>query len=228
MEQNDTAKITLAPGGVESLVGPLRLVFWGGTFCVLDVKLNGFDLFNDVLGALLIAWGVLRLGCSQIHERYRLAMLFVQVMALLYVIQAVNAYVRYELPRPLTFLVHVYGIAKLAATVVFCVAMRWMCSVTGLTRSERSWKTTEILFVAIYLVPLGLTHMVWLICLITGGSFEFRFGWPALIFIFIFFVPLMHLFVSTSRMRAEARSISRHTDADPPTPETFGFTESTN
>jgi hypothetical protein len=177
---------------------------------------------------LLIAWGVLRLGCSQIHERYRSAMLFVQVVALLYVIQTVNAYVRYEFPRPLAFLVHVYGVAKVAATVVFCVAMRWMCIATGLTRSERSWKMTGILFAVIYFIPLGLFHVVWIVCLVTGGSFEFRFGWPALIFILIFFVPLIHLFVSTARMRAEALSISRRADESPPHLETPDSFESEN
>ncbi|UCD52638.1 MAG: hypothetical protein JSW27_08375 [Phycisphaerales bacterium] len=226
MEQNNTARITLAPGGIESVVRPLRLVFWGGIFCVFDFKLNGVDVLNDVLGALLIAWGVLRLGSSQIHERYRQAMLFVQVMALLYVIQAVNAYVRYEFPRPLTFLLHVYGIAKMAATVVFCMTMRWMCIATGLTQSEQSWKTTEILFAVIYLIPWGLLHVVWIICLLTGDSFNLRFDWLALPLIFVFFVPIIHLLVSTSRMRAEAHSISHHTDKSPPHREPSGSVES--
>ena len=228
MEQNNTARITLAPGGIESLVGPLRLVFWGGILCVFDFKLNGLDVLNDVLGALLIAWGVLRLGSSQIHERYRQAMLFVQVVALLYVAQAVNAYVRYEFPRPLAFLLHVYGIAKMAATVVFCLAMGWLCIATGLTRSQRSWKTTEILFTVICLIPWGLLHLVWIICLITGKTFSFNLGPAALLILFVFLVPLVHLFVSTSRMRAEAQSISHHTDERPPNPEAFDSLESMN
>lgn len=228
MERSDTTTIRLAPGGIESLIGPLRLVFWGGLLCVLDVKFNGFDLLNDVLGALLLAWGVLRLGCTQIHERYRLAMLFVQVMALLYVAQAINAYVRYEFPRPLTLLLHLYGIAKMAATVVFCMAMRWMCIATGLTRSERSWKTTMILFAAIYLIPWGLLHVVWIVCLIAGATFNIQLGWVVLPLLIAFFVPLIHLFVSTSRMRREARSICHHDEENPPTAEAFGYNESIN
>ena len=228
MEQNNAARITLAPGGIESVVGPLRLIFWGGILCVLDVKFNGFDVLNDVLGALLITWGVLRLGSSQIHERYRQAMLFVQVMALLYVVQAINAYVRYEFPRPLAFLLHVYGIAKMAATVVFCVAMRWLCIATGLVRSRQSWKTTEILFAVVYLIPWGLLHVVWIVCLLTGKSFNFNLGPAALVILVVFFVPLIHLFVSTSRMRKEAQAISRHADERPPDPETFDSFESMN
>jgi len=231
MKQNGTPQITLAPGDIGRLVSPLRLVFWGGILCVLDFKFNGFDILNDVLGALLIAWGTLRLGSSQIHERYRKAMLFVQVIALLYVAQTINAYVRYEIPRPLVFLLHVYGIAKVAATVVFCVAMRWLCVATGLTRSERSWKTTEILFVVIYLIPWGLLRLVWIVCLITGATFIVRFGWPVPILLFIFCIPLVHLFISTSRMRFEAQAISsqaafvaqsgpvNHETVDPPQPE---------
>ena len=212
MDPNGTARITLAPGGIRSLVGPLRLIFWGGILCVLDFKFNGFDVLNDVLGASLIAWGVLRLGSSQIHERYRIAMLFVQVMALLYVVQTVNAYVRYEFPRPLAFLLHVYGIAKMAATVVFCVAMRWLCIATGLTRSEQSWKITTVLFAVIYLIPWGLLHLVWIVCLFTGKKFSFNLGQAVLVILLLFFAPLIHLFVSTSRMRAEAESISAHAE----------------
>ncbi|EUA02441.1 hypothetical protein I545_6655 [Mycobacterium kansasii 662] len=41
------------------------------------------------------------------------------------------------------------------ATVVFCVAMRWLSEEAGLQRSAKSWKVTTWLFVIIYLIPVG-------------------------------------------------------------------------
>jgi len=214
MESNGAGEIVLEPGDMKRAIAPLRLVFWGGILCVLDVRFNGFDLFNDVVGALLIAWGVFRLGGFQVHDRYRLAMRFVQIMSLMYIAAAVNAYLHYdEIPRSIAFLLHLYGIAKMAATVVFCVAMRWLCLAAGLTRSQRSWKTTTILFTVVYLVPWGLLHLVWIGCIITGKSFNVHIGLAVLLVLVIFAVPLIHLFVSTSRMRREAASIPARADA---------------
>jgi hypothetical protein len=181
-------------------------VFWGAIICVFDIRLNGFDVINDVIGAVLIAWGVFRLGGFPVDNRYRRAMLFVKIVSILCIGEAVNAHFRYEVPRPMTFLWHLYGIAKMLATVVFCVAMRWLCIAAGLPNSERSWNTTTVLFAVIYLIPWGLLHIVWIICLITGESFRFDLGPAALPVLLVFFVPLMHLFVSTSRMRREAES----------------------
>jgi hypothetical protein len=182
-------------------------VFWGGIICVFDLRFNGFDVVNDILGTVLVAWGVVRLAGVPVDSRYRSMMLFVEVVSLLSITEAVNAHVQYELPRAMVFLLHLYGIAKVAATVVFCLAMRRLCIAAALFRSQESWKTTTILFTVIYLIPWGLLHLVWLACLMTGGSFRFNLGPAALPILVIFFLPLIHLFVSTSRMRREAESL---------------------
>jgi hypothetical protein len=189
---------------IRKAITPLRLVFWGGIICVLDLRINGFDILNDILGAILIACGVFGLGDLRIPGRYRSAMLFIKIVSVLAIAEAINAHVRYQIPRPASFLLHLYGIAKMLATVVFCLAMRWLCLAAGLTKSERSWKTTTILFALIYLAPLGVLHIVWIICLITNNSFHFNIGPAILVALIVFFVPLVHLFVSTSRMQKEA------------------------
>ena len=201
-------EITHQPGEIERAIGPLRLVFWGGILCVFDFKFNGFDIFNDVLGAILIAWGVFKLSGFRIDERYRSAMLFIKIISVLYIAQTIKAYIHFEITKPVSFLIHVFGIAKMLATVLFCVAMRWLCKAAGLTKSDESWKITMILFAVIYLVPFGLLNLTWIVCLITGGRFHFNLG-PAVCFLLIvFFVPVIHLFISTSRMKTEAESIS--------------------
>lgn len=197
----------LQPHDTKKAITPLRLVFWGGVVCVFDVRFNRFDILNDVVGAILIACGVFGLGDLRIHRRYRDALLFVKIISVLAVAEAINSHVRYELPRPAYFVLHLYGIAKMLATVVFCLAMRWLCVAGGLTKSERSWKTTTVLFAVIYLAPWGILHLVWIGCIITRRSFNVNLGPEVLLLLFIFFIPLIHLFVSTSRMRREVASI---------------------
>ena len=55
---------------IRSAVRPLRLIFWGGVVWILDFKINGFDLLNDVVAALLVAVGVYRLARIDAGERY--------------------------------------------------------------------------------------------------------------------------------------------------------------
>jgi len=199
---------------IKRIVTALRLIFWGGIICVLDFKYNGFDIINDVIGAIMIAWGVFRLSNLGVHRHYHVAMLFVMIISILYIAEAIIAHFHYRIPGPIAFVMHFYGIAKMLATVVFCVAMLWLCIAAGLPRSEKSWKITMILFGAIYLIPWGLLHFVWIVCLITGKRFSFNIGPAALLILLVFIVPLIHLFISTSRMKTEAASILENADSN--------------
>jgi uncharacterized membrane protein len=103
---------------------------------------------------------------------------------------------------------YLLGIAKIVATVLFCVAMKWLCTAAGLTRSGESWKVSTILFTIIYLIPIGLVNLLSIICLISGTSFRFDLGLAVLPLLIVFLVPVAHLFISTSRMKSEAASTS--------------------
>jgi len=216
-------EISLQPYDIKRTVTALRLIFWGGIICVFDFKINGFDILNDVVGAIMIAWAVFRLSNLRVHRHYRVAMLFVKIISILSIAEAINAHFHYRVPALMSFVMHLYGIAKMLATVVFCVAMRWLCIAAGLSRSEKSWKITMILFGVIYLIPLGLLHFVWIVCLITGKSFNFNMGPAVLLILFVFFVPLIHLFISTSRMKKEAVLILENTDSNQQSVDSFEF-----
>ena len=197
---------------IRRAIAPLRLIFWGGIICVFDFRFNGFDIVNDVIGAMMIAWGVFRLGDFRIHEHYGAAMLFVKIISILCIAEAVHAHFHYNYPGLVSFTLHLHGIVKMLATVVFCVAMRWLSMAAGLRRSKASWKITAILFGVIYFVPWASLHFIWIICLFTRKTYRFNSGLNVLLLIFIFFIPLIHLFVSTSRMKSEAQSIPENTD----------------
>jgi hypothetical protein len=207
-------EIELQPYDIKRAITPLRLIFWGGIICVFDFKYNRFDILNDVIGAIMIAWGVFGLSNLRVHQRYRVAMLFVKIISIFSIAEAISAHFHYKVPSLISFVMHLYGIAKMLATVIFCVAMRWLCTAAGLTRSEESWKITAILFGVVYFIPWSLLHFVWIVCLITGKSFSFNMGAAALLILFVFFVPLIHLFISTSRMKREAASILENSDSN--------------
>ena len=200
----------LQPGEIRNAIGPLRLIFWGGIICVLDFKFNGFDIINDVVGAAMITWGVFKLSEFQLDNRYRRAMLFVKIISVLCIVQAIHSHFNYTVPGIILFLLYLLGIAKILTTVIFCVAMRWLCTAAGLRRSEESWRISTILFAVIYLIPLGLLHLVWIVCLITGKRFHYDLGPEMLLILIVIIVPLIHLFISTSRMKTEAESVVIH------------------
>jgi hypothetical protein len=195
--------VDMFPPDVLKAVGPLRLIFWGGLICVFDVKVNGFDFLNDFIGAGLVAWGVLALSGIHVHARYRSRMNFVSVVAVLSMLEAFLAH--FPIPSdPVNFVFAVLGLIAMISTVLFCVAMRWFCEEAQLDGCIESWRTTTVLFILIYCVPLGLFYFAVAIAILLQESFSIKLGAAGLLLIPVFFLPLIHLFISTSRMRQAA------------------------
>lgn len=199
---------------IQATITPLRLIFWGGLVCVFDFTfsqtVNGegwkFDIINDFVGMLMITWSVFQLGKIELNDRYLVAMKFVRVVAALSCLDALQAHFIYDSPVIISLLLLVLGVLAMAATVVFCIAMQWLCREADLQRSERSWRTTALLFIFIYLIPLGLFYGASMIAILTESSFNINLGPAGLLLMPVFCIPLIHLFVSTSRMKVEAES----------------------
>ena len=68
--------------------------------------------------------------------------------------------------------------------------MRWMCDAHGLPEASRSWRTTLILFLVVWVIPLGGVQIAVLVAMATGSPWQMDFG-PAV----ILFVPLVLLVV---------------------------------
>jgi hypothetical protein len=204
-------------GDIRQAVKPLRLIFWGGLLLFLDLAfsetVNGegfrFDILNDTLGAVLVTIGVFRLarlGGTFVNPRFPAAMTFVKVVSVAGIVETAMKHYVFKHPEPLTWLLTVLGMAQLAGMVLFAVAMRWLCGAAGLAAVAASWRTTAILFLLILALPLGLMYVSALITSATGGSFYFNVGPTGLLAIPILLVPLVHFFVSTSRMRRAAEA----------------------
>ena len=189
---------------VRDAVLPLRLVFWGGLICVLDFKINNFDLLNDVVGIILIAVGVFRLSAITVSERYTSWMGYVKIVAAVSVAETLYLQLPISTPGPISALLQLLGIAQLACIIVFCMAMRLFSEVCKLEQAKSSWRTSTILFACIYAVPLGLLYLTAFVAVVAGESFHLDLGIGGLLLIPVFFIPLIHLFISTSCMKNEA------------------------
>lgn len=199
----------------EVAIQPLRLIFWGAIICLLDLSfsstVNGkgwtFDLINDFVGTVMILIGVTKLGQIWLDDRYTAMMKFIIVVAVLSCINALHNHLIYDVATPVAFFFTIVGLAGMIATVLFCVAMRKLCLAWDLGRAADSWKMTCILFVAIYLLPLGLFYAAAAVALLTGSHFNVDLGPAGLLILPVFIVPLIHFFVSTSRMSREAGAV---------------------
>ena len=197
---------------ITQAITPLRMIFWGGLLCLFDLSFtqtsNGtgfkFDILNDAVGVVMITVGVFRLSSLPVHAKFETAMSFVKVVAVLSILDAICDHVITPLPAPVQLILQLFGIATLAAMITFCVAMRWLSNVARLPHSEASWRTTTNLFVFIYAIPLGLIHLLGMAAIASGTSFNLNVGPLGLLLLPIFAIPIIHLFVSTSRMQREA------------------------
>jgi hypothetical protein len=193
------------------------MIFWGGLLCVFDISFsqttngNGFtfDILNDALGTILIAVGVFRLAAIGVHSRYTNVMGFVQIVSILAVLNAIRAQFITPLPDAVQIALNLFAVITLVAIVAFCVAMRWFSEEADLPEATRSWSVTVTLFVVIYLVPLGSLYIMGAVAIASGTTFNIELGPAGLLLLAVFAIPLIHLFVSTSRMKraAEARGV---------------------
>ena len=194
-------------------VTPLRLIFWGGILCLFDFKFSwlegareGFqiDFINDFVGTILITVGLFRIAPLVRPGRVRGGMYFLAGVAV--VSSAAAALDHFIFPRPeaLTWATGLLSLVELASMTLFAACMRVACLDLGLERAARSWLTTAVLFFVVYVLPLGAFHAIGLISMANRSNFRIDLGPLGLLLLPLFLVPLIHLFISTSRMRRDA------------------------
>jgi hypothetical protein len=197
---------------IQQAISPLRMIFWGGLLCVFDITFTsttngqGFkcDILDDTVGALLILIGVFKLSAFRVHNRYAAVMGFVRVVSVLALLDTIRAHFVTPLPSVIQLAIHILGILRLAAIIAFCVGMRWLCEAARLYYEARSWAFSTALFFIIYVIPLGALYLMLAGAAITGKPFGFNLGPAGLLLLPVFALPLIHLFISTSRMKRAA------------------------
>ncbi|MHC4714994.1 MAG: hypothetical protein ACYTAN_17265 [Planctomycetota bacterium] len=197
---------TIAPQLATRVITSLRLVFWGGLLVVLDLTITsgGFtvDILNDFVGMILVSVGVWRLSEIRFDERYTSAMTFARVVAVIATIGCFIKMIMPGLPPVLALLIQMFQVITVIALVAFCISMRRLCDAGMLSRAAASWKMTTALVVLMYLVPLVLALGPSIAMGIQGKTYKYDIGFfPALLLVAVFLIPLVHFFVSTSRMK---------------------------
>jgi hypothetical protein len=207
--------ISMNVQAIKQSITPLRMIFWGGLLCIFDITVsetrNGegfrFDILNDAVGTILITIGVFRLSAIYVHDRYAAIMKFVRVVSVLSVLEAIREHFVMPLHPAISFALLILSMVTLAAIVTFCIAMRWFCEEALLPQAAGSWSVTTILFLVIYVIPLGLFYIAGAIAIVTNTSFNINLGPAGLALLVVFAIPIFHLFISTSRMKREAEMI---------------------
>jgi hypothetical protein len=64
-----------------------------------------------------------------------------------------------------------------------------------------------LLFVVIYVLPLGFLYAAGAFMIALGTSFYFDLGVAGLLLLPVFAIPLVHLFISTARMKRAAEMV---------------------
>ncbi len=196
--------------GLQSAVRPLRWIFWGGLLCSFDLHystvVNGrgwqIDILSDVVGMALILAGLVRLLAVGVHDRYATVLRVCIAVAVLELLDAMRGHVIQPWPQPVLASVAVLQLLAFVATALFCVAMRWMCDAHGLPEASRSWRTTLILFLVVWVIPLGGVQIAVLVAMATGSPWQMDLGSTVALFVLlvlVMLVPPVHFFVSTSR-----------------------------
>lgn len=206
---------------VKEAVKPLRILFWGGILCVFDINVSsivngeGFklDFLNDFVGMLMITYGVFKLSKIFISNSYQKRMLFVKVISVFCCIDAFHGHLIYKSPEIFSYMGSILGLCSLIAMIVFCNSMLELSKSADLLESVSKWTTTRLLFILIYLLPLGLFYLAGLIAMLTGESFNINLGPAGLLLLPVFFIPLFFIFKSTSVMKREIEGI-RFTNSD--------------
>ncbi len=198
------------------IIRSLRLIFWGMLICIIDITLTvqsgrqgfRFDIINDVIGMIMITAGVVALRRLEVHTRYHRALTLVRDIGLVGCVYAVLEHFFYPPPDFMRVIASILGLLNLLAILIFTFSMGWLCRAAGLARSEGHWRVNCQLWIFFHLIPLGLHYMVSILG-VAGHSWRSNFEWGGivLLMIAILCVPLIHLFISTSRMDQEAKEL---------------------
>jgi len=193
------------PAEANAAQSALGKIFWGTLICVFDLHFsqtsNGtgfkFDIINDVVGAIMITWGVTQLQPLVNEPRYAQIMRFCHLVAILCVLDAVVDHVIAPWPVPLRALHIVFGFVCLLAIYQFCSAMRTFCMAGGLLETERSWTKSQWLFLVLNLIPAAILNLLSLVLMAGGTRGRVRVdplvGALGLIAVIAAIIPLVYL-----------------------------------
>ena len=191
--------------GLRRAVPSLRFIFWGALINVVDLRINGIDLLNDILGMVLVSIGAWRLAGLRVEATYRKGTLFAAVVALLSLLAAILEHGR---ATPATRAYgEAVGLLEIAAIGVFGWMMVRLCRAAELPDVAADWTVTLKWFLWVYVGLVGLFRAAAALWLMAGRP---RLPLPSihvsawvvglLLLLGLLLVPWIRMFGSTSRL----------------------------
>ena len=112
----------------------------------------------------------------------------------------------FQTPVVLSIFSNLLGLVTLCATVMFCTSMNKLAMAYSLDQSASSWLMTRLLVIIFWVIPLGILYLIGTGNLLMGTPSNLNIGFLVIPLLIAMLIPLVHLFISTSRMRREAES----------------------
>jgi uncharacterized membrane protein len=163
----------------KKMITALRLIFWGTLICMIDVRINQFDIINNFIGMILIMCGVLSLSKIAVSPRYSSRMFYNSVMVVLATIASFFTAVVYPLSTSTTFVIHhvtLYLFLQSFLTLFFtwgwywfCLCMKEMCDQRHVPRCSASWRYSSNLIFYFFFIP-NCIGFFFFFCLAVAGT----------------------------------------------------------
>ncbi len=191
----------------------LGRIFWGALICAVDIHFSvvssgqgfKFDVVNDVIGALLIAWGLGPLQPLVFDLHYARVMSFCRIVAAVSVVDAIVGHAIFPWPVPFRGAYAIWSLVSLFAVYRFCSAMRIFCFSAGVFDTERTWATSERLVFWLVLVPGAAIQVLGLLGSGAPISEKAALAPLALAAAIAAAIALIHVLLSISRTRTALR-----------------------
>ncbi len=185
--------------------------------CAIDIPNERVDIWHDTVGIGFIASGVVPLIQMASTPRYTILLKLVVAVCIFSFLDAVRVTLGVEFPRPFHAVPLFVLVAELAAALAFIRSMRLLTAWHAQTMAERSWRTTEWLYLPVYAVP-GVVAVVFAVS-----------TWPAReplalvhylaaipILIPVALAPAIHFWLSVARTIEAARGAPADDSASEP------------
>ena len=168
-----------------------------------------FDIVSDVIGMLLIAWGLGQLQPLVFDLHYARLMRFCRIVAVISIIEAVVDHAIFPWPVPFRAAYAIWSLVSLFAVYRFCSAMRIFCFSAGAFDTERTWATSERYILWLALLPGAVTNVLSLLAT-SAPPRQFSGLAPLGVAVVIAAaIALIHLLMSISRTRNALRGLLR-------------------
>jgi hypothetical protein len=193
----------------EKVINPLRCIFWGGIFVVIDFNLTcrsgnrivGVDLFNDSLGLILITIGLLFLMSIDHTEKYDYIISFTSVIFLIICIGSISFSINPSLREKLNNPILLFWFLESAGILLFCWSLKLLFDDEKMKFLNDRWDTLMILFLLLSIIPNGI-----FIILNKFNIFNTNILIAILMKTLLEIVPFVYLFLTINKIIEFAKS----------------------